>query len=101
MDGVNSDQEYWDALSIPFSTQIDAFLLSCPEQSQLKSFPLHQQLHSLSTLLKETRYALAIARLFSPLLVDLCARWLDDEAQDESKFIIFGLLLPAHEELYP
>lgn len=95
------DKGPWDALSIPFDIQIDAFVLKFPEQNTLKSLATNEKLARLSNLLKNPEYALHVARFFSPLLVDLCARWLDDDEQDESKFAVFGLLLPAHEQLYP
>lgn len=92
-----------DALAIPFEDQIDAFVNRFPEHlAALKELATDgEKLEKLSILLKNPQYALHVARLFSPLLVDLCARWLDDDEQDESKFAVFGLLLPAHEQLYP
>lgn len=94
-------EQTWDALSIPFTLQIDRFLSLYPAQASLQAAPIETQLTVLSNLLKTPEYTLDIAKLFSPLLVDLCARWLDDEEQDELKFVAFGLLVPAYEELYP
>jgi midasin len=97
MDNPNN----WDALSIPFQAQIDQLLIIFPDQLAIKTLPTQEKLIRLSNLLKNPIYAIHVARLFSPLLVDLCARWLDDEEQDEAKFAVFSLLVPAHEELYP
>jgi midasin len=94
-------QDPWNALSIPLAVQIEAFLRTCPEQDSLRDAPVAEQLATLSRLLKTPEYTIFVARLFSPLLVDICARWLDDNEQDELKFAAFGLLVPAHEELYP
>jgi midasin len=94
-------QDPWNALSIPFAAQMEAFLRTCPEQDLLRNAPVAEQLAALSRLLKTPQYTIFVARLFSPLLVDLCARWLGDDEQDELKFAAFGLLVPAHEELYP
>lgn len=94
-------QHPWKALAIPFADQIEVFLSEFPEQISLRDAPVAHQLDALSRLLKTSQYTLRVAILFSPLLVDLCARWLDDEEQDELKFTAFALLVPAHEELYP
>jgi midasin len=91
----------WDALSIPFQAQIDQLLIDFPDLLAINALPTQEKLVRLSNLLKNTIYAIRVARLFSPLLVDLCARWLDDEEQDEAKFAVFALLVPAYEELYP
>jgi len=95
------DPAHSDAFSLPFQAHFRRFLAAFPDQSSIDALPTHEKLVRLSILLKNPLYTAQIARLFSPLLVDLCARWLDDEEQDEAKFAVFGLLVPAHEELYP
>ncbi|KAG8823439.1 hypothetical protein FRC19_003943 [Serendipita sp. 401] len=101
MDELGSEDSFWNALSLPFSTQIDTLVVDCPELAWLRSLQLSEQLPALSKLLKKSEYTLKVARLFSPLLLDLTARWLEEQEEDEAKFIVFGLLVPAHEELYP
>ena len=91
----------WNALSLPIVAQTDALIVQFAELQWLAALDTNQRLQALSKLLKSPQYTLSVARLFSPLLVDLCARWLDDEEEDERKFAVMGLLLPAHEELYP
>ncbi|KAG8775237.1 hypothetical protein FRC15_000690, partial [Serendipita sp. 397] len=101
MDELGSEDSFWNALSLPFSTQIDTLVVDCPELAWLRTLQLSEQLPALSKLLKKSEYTLKVARLFSPLLLDLTARWLEEQEEDEAKFIVFGLLVPAHEELYP
>jgi midasin len=93
-------QDTWHALSFPLSSKIHIFVQQFPEQAQLRDASIDEQLATLSILLKNQKYTIPISRLFSPVLVDLCARWLDDQEQDEAKFAVFGLLLPIHEDLY-
>lgn len=100
MEAQDTGQNAWHALSFPLSSKVDIFVQQFPEQELLKDVPIEEQLATLSTLLKNQKYTASISRLFSPILVDLCARWLDDQEQDEAKFAVFGLLLPIHEELY-
>ncbi|KAG8831558.1 hypothetical protein FRC17_002942, partial [Serendipita sp. 399] len=101
MDESGGEEQPWNALSLPFPAQVDSLIDAFPALAWLRPLSLSEQLPALSTLLKNSNYALKIARLFSPLLLDLTARWLDDTQDDEAKFIVFGLLVPAHEELYP
>ena len=45
---------------------------------------------------------LHVVEAFRPLLVDLCARWIDDETLDEvSRLEALALILEIHEEIYP
>jgi midasin len=41
-----------------------------------------------------------IANTFRPILIDLCARWLQFPENTEEKFEAFGLLIQIHEELF-
>ncbi|CCA66844.1 related to midasin (AAA ATPase) [Serendipita indica DSM 11827] len=101
MENTSSGTTRWNALSLPIATQTDALVAQFPDLEWLTALETSQRLHALSKLLKSPKHTLGVARMFSPLLVDLCARWLDDQEEDEQKFTVFGLLLPAHEELYP
>lgn len=100
MEVIDTSQSTWHALSLPFAAQIQTFVQQFPEHAQLRDASAKEQLATLSILLKNQKYTIHISKLFSPILVDLCARWLDDQEQDEAKFAVFGLLLPIHEELY-
>jgi midasin len=39
--------------------------------------------------------------LFRPVLMDLCARFLDDDDLLEDKFVCLANLIQPHEELFP
>ncbi|KAH7103718.1 P-loop containing nucleoside triphosphate hydrolase protein [Auriculariales sp. MPI-PUGE-AT-0066] len=59
-------------------------------------------LDELATFLAAPQYTLLIAKYYRPLLVDLTARWLDDDRiPEEARFVAFGLLLQTHEEIFP
>lgn len=94
-----------DVLCFEFEQQLKAFLLQNAENqhpllNELRTLSAAESLSVLSALLKAPQFTLSIQRHFSPLLVDLCARWLEDDIEDERKFSVFALLLPAHQELY-
>lgn len=55
----------------------------------------------LSQLLYLPALTLTVAKSFRPLLLDLCARWLQDDENIENKLVALSLLLEPHEELYP
>jgi len=55
----------------------------------------------LSQLLATPAYTLRIAKLFRPILFDLCARWIDKPDVSETEFVALCLLVEVHEELYP
>ena len=58
-------------------------------------------LEILSQLLYLPAFTLIVAKAFRPLLLDLCARWLQDDENIENKLVALSLLLEPHEELYP
>ena len=58
-------------------------------------------LEILSQLLYLPAFTLIVAKTFRPLLLDLCARWLQDDENIENKLVALSLLLEPHEELYP
>lgn len=95
-----------DALAFNLERQLQLFLQAVspsvdPLIPQLQASSLHNLLPLLSTLLKNPKYTLLVLQNFRPILLDLCARWLDDEIDDEAKFSAFGFLSPCCEELYP
>ncbi|KAI6098131.1 midasin [Pisolithus sp. B1] len=57
----------------------------------------------LSRCLAEPSLTNIVADLFRPLLIDLCARWLErgSNEEEEKKFVAFCLLIENHEELFP
>jgi len=95
-----------DALAFNLERQLQLFLQAVlpsvdPLIAQLQSSSLPDALPLLSILLKKPKYTLLVLQNFRPILLDLCARWLDDEIDDEAKFSAFGFLSPCCEELYP
>jgi midasin len=58
-------------------------------------------LDTLSQLLTVPALTLSVATAFRPLLLDLCARWLNDNENAEDKLVALCLLLEPHQELYP
>lgn len=95
-----------DPLTINLHRQIQALLdnlsLESPQRKLLQNASSRiGLLNSLSRLLSTPGYTLLTAKLFRPLLLDLCARWLDDGANWEDKFEAFGSLLEIYPSLYP
>jgi len=95
-----------DGLAFNLERQLHLFLQAVlpsvdPLIAQLQASSVPDALPLLSTLLKDPKYTLLVFQNFRPILLDLCARWLDDEIEDETKFSAFGFLVPCCEELYP
>lgn len=60
-----------------------------------------QLLATLSRLLALPQFTQVLATLFRPILFDLCARWIGDEAIVENALVALCYLLEVHEELFP
>jgi len=60
-----------------------------------------QLLVKLSSLLSCPPFTQIIATLFRPVLMDLCARWLEDAENSDDRFVALCLLGEVHEELFP
>lgn len=61
-----------------------------------------QLLATLSTILAVPAYTQLIATLFRPILIDLCARWLESEGDGSEQYLVaLCYLLEVHEELFP
>ena len=60
-----------------------------------------QLLKTLSTLLAVPAFTQLIATLFRPILMDLCARWLENEDKSEPHLVALCYLFEVHEELFP
>ncbi|KAH8108664.1 P-loop containing nucleoside triphosphate hydrolase protein [Phellopilus nigrolimitatus] len=58
-------------------------------------------LSTLSCYMLQPSLTLAIAWSFRPLLMDLCARWLEDDGELYAKLEGLAMLIEVHEELYP
>ncbi|KAF7348332.1 Midasin [Mycena sanguinolenta] len=55
----------------------------------------------LSNLLASPDLTLLVATVFRPILLDLCARWLDEPQNTEEQLVALCFLLEVHEELFP
>ncbi|KAF8967136.1 hypothetical protein BDZ97DRAFT_1903538 [Flammula alnicola] len=60
-----------------------------------------QLLATLSSLLAAPAFTQLVATLFRPILIDLCARWLESENDVEEHLVALCHLLEVHEELFP
>ena len=58
-------------------------------------------LDTLSRLLLVPQHTLLVATLFRPILLDLCARWLQHDGDKLEKFEVLCLLLEIYQELSP
>jgi hypothetical protein len=100
----------YDPLQIDLKKQLDILLASvdasgqvAKEQKAILQNPLNggEVLSVLSQLLRFPPLTTLVARLFRPLIVDLCARWLDLYEDEVSAFIALAFLLGWHPEIYP
>lgn len=103
---MSSSDVFNDPLRINLEHQTRVFLETTPNDS-----PLHHALLSASTRSELLRClsrvlllpgsTVAVATTFRPILLDLCARWLDDDENEEDKLEALCLLLEVHPELFP
>ncbi|KAI0087051.1 hypothetical protein BDY19DRAFT_324469 [Irpex rosettiformis] len=94
-----------DPLRINLAQQIRFFSEQLPRgSSYLESLQNARSrpglLKELSRLLSAPGLSETVARLFKPLLLDLCARWLEEETELEAKFEASALLLEIHPEIF-
>lgn len=75
------------------SSDFTASIQACRDAGEL--------LATLSKLLANPSLTLLIARLFRPILMDLCARWLEPPNEREDQLAALCLLIGVHEELFP
>ncbi|KDQ25963.1 hypothetical protein PLEOSDRAFT_1045779, partial [Pleurotus ostreatus PC15] len=75
------------------SSDFTASIQACRDAGEL--------LATLSKLLATPTLTLLIARLFRPILIDLCARWLEPSNEREHQLVALCLLIGVHEELFP
>ncbi len=95
-----------DPLTLDSERQLQQLLNEIPPASAHAQSLRHvsspkELLSTLSDLLSVPYLTSAIATHFRPLLLDLCARWLDSNEGVWSKFQAFCLLIEIHEEIYP
>src|SRR6266545_2312256 len=101
-----SERTLHNPLSINLPEQTRILLCTIPSTSQhcdrlINASNPRQLLAALSTCLAEPAFTAIIAKLFRPLLMDLCARWIDDSRQSEDYLVALSYLVEVHEELFP
>ena len=96
----------YDPLTINLRRQTRLFIQKLPQNSphvdELSSATSEPDLLAiLSRLLTRPELTELVAKAFRPVLVDLCARWVEaDDCTDDQLFAI-AFLVEAQEELYP
>ena len=95
-----------DPLSINLRRQTNVLLSSIPRTSEQYDFLSNascacQMLEALSNALANAAFTPIVAKLFRPLLMDLCARWIDDADKSEDYLVALSYLVEVHEELFP
>lgn len=102
----DSDWDFHDPLTVNLQRQTRLLLEVIPSGSvhatALQNVTSRAGLLStLSHHLCQPSLTMVVASKFRPLLLDLCARWLDADSELEGKLEAFGLLIEMHEELFP
>ena len=101
----HNEMSTWnDPLTIDIQKQLSAALRVLPIGSPFTSVlqnlePNGTCLPTISRLLQKPSLTVIIKTAFQPLLVDLCARWLDDDECLDKKLDAFALLVEVHEEI--
>lgn len=97
---------FQDPLTINLEHQTRIFLESVARDSPVHNILLGAPsrldlLRQLSRIILLPAHTLAVASAFRPILIDLCARFLEDEADEVDKLEALCLLLELHPELFP
>jgi midasin len=98
--------EFHDPISINLARQSQSLVSKISPESPYAAAIVQASLpgpllDTLSHLLTVPALTLSIATAFRPLLLDLCARWLNDRGNEDDKLVALCLLLDPHQELYP
>jgi len=82
---------------------LDIIPKTSPHYAALRDVTTTRQLlASLSSVLAGPAFTKTVASLFRPLLVDLCARWLESSTTyTEEQLFALCYLVEVHEELFP
>ncbi|KAI0693224.1 midasin [Cytidiella melzeri] len=101
-----STQPAHDPLTINLAQQTRLLLDQLPRDSSalaaLQNVPSRTHLlKQLARLLATPGLTTTVATLFRPLLLDLCARWLEEQGELEEKLEASTLLLEIHPEIFP
>lgn len=103
---MNADWDIPDPTSLNARKQLNQLLEQLPQDSSLTAAfhtALSQNafLPTLSRFMLQPSLTLAISWTFRPLLMDLCARWLENDGDLYEKLEALALLIETHEELFP
>ncbi|KZT09211.1 midasin [Laetiporus sulphureus 93-53] len=81
---------------------LSQFPADSPHSAAIQNVSTNSELlNVLSHLLLTPGLTELVATAFRPLLVDLCARWLQNDQNEDDKFEAFCFLLELHPEIYP
>lgn len=93
----------WDFVDERLIGAID--VLSCFNNSAVLTLSVGEVLEALSRCLSTPHLVRSIVKFFRPLLVDLVARWLEHEGEEEEakelKLTVLAYLVQGLEEIYP
>ncbi|KAJ6585296.1 midasin nuclear AAA ATPase [Mycena capillaripes] len=94
-----------DPLAINLRGQTRVLIASLPSESPhistLEAATPTELLAVISGLLSSPELTLLISTIYRPILLDLCARWLDEPQNTEDQLVALCYLLEVHEELFP
>ena len=104
---MSSTSAIHDPLEINLSRQTRHLLSIIPPESEYAQEAIknasttRELLATLSRLLAVPAYTQLIATYYRPILLDLCARWIEVDDSKEEQLVALCLLLEVHEELFP
>lgn len=103
---MSSTSAIHDPLEINLSRQTRHLLSIIPSESEYaeaikNASTTREFLATLSRLLTVPAYTQLIATYYRPILLDLCARWIEVDDSKEEQLVALCLLLEVHEELFP
>lgn len=93
-------------LAINLQRQLSLLLPHIPSNTThylalARSTSTPQTLSALSSLLAVPAFTKLVSNLFRPILLDLCSRWIDNDADVEEHLFALCYLLEVHTELFP
>ena len=108
-DNMDDEEIVWefdDLFSLDLRARANLLIESLPPKSSYPSAIRHAAsatalLAILPRLLAESPLTMLVEMHFRPILMDLCAKWLDYPEDKYKKLAAFGVLIELHEELYP
>lgn len=90
-----------DPLTINFSGQLRWLRSRLPDNSVYAPKLINASLDTLSELLIAPELTLLVAEAFAPLLLDICARFLENDERVEQKLVALCLLMDPFAQVFP